>query len=348
MVQEEHGHGGPAKQVFVVVEDEHFIDARSLSGFDFIGDGDQLASSAWGEVVDGGLQGDGVPSGGEAGAACGCVGQRKQSAAMDEAVNIQDLLVDDHFHFCVAVGQIYHPHFVGLQVLAARIETRQERFVFFLHNLIIDRKTRRTTGHDYVIIARNNTQRERREMGSTNFVLQIVIGLILVAYCAFQLYSSVKLYFKNKAGVQEYMGAHPDGKMEKYSLGLVYFILFCAILSIGLAASGKLIAPEGQNPILYQVTYLCIGLIFLGLGMDAWIHRHVIFSDDGFYIGGEVYRYRMVSSVVPKNGLINKNIKLRFANGSELDVPNKLGQAIDKNWQAWKAAKKERKSRRHR
>lgn len=185
-------------------------------------------------------------------------------------------------------------------------------------------------------------------MLSSNYILQIIIGLILVAYCAFQLYSSVKLYFKNKEGTAEYMAAHPDGKVEKYSLGLVYFILFFAVVSIGLAISGRLIAPEGQNPILYQVTYLCIGLIFLGLGMDAWIHRHIIFSDDGFYIAGDVYRYRMLTGCVPKNGLINKNIKLRFANGSEMDVPNKLGQAIEKNWQAWKAAKKERKSRRHR
>ena len=44
----------------------------------------------------------------------------------------------------------------------------------------------------------------------SNAVLQVIIMVIVILYCAYMLYSSLRLYKKDKAGAAEYMTVHPE------------------------------------------------------------------------------------------------------------------------------------------
>jgi hypothetical protein len=49
-----------------------------------------------------------------------------------------------------------------------------------------------------------------------------------------------------------------------------------------------------------------------------------------------------------KKGIF-KNVKLNMANGTELEMANRVGMAVREDWLAWKEKKKEkRKNRRNR
>ena len=127
-VEEEHGGRGPAEEVFVFVVDEHFVDSGGPSGLDLGCHGNQPPAATRGQVVDGGRQGDGIPSGGEAGTAGRGIREGKQGTAVDKSVDVQDVLVNGHFHAGIPLPEFRHAHVVGLQVFAGGIQALLEAF----------------------------------------------------------------------------------------------------------------------------------------------------------------------------------------------------------------------------
>ena len=344
MIKKKDGRGRLAEQLGVVVEDFDGVDAGGLSGLDLAGAGNELSAPSRRKIVDVCGEGDRIASGGEAGAAGSRIGQREEGSTVHEAVNVQNLFVDDHFHAGVAVFEVDDAHVVGLQILAGRVQPFKQFFIFYIHTRIIVPKVLETLTFGCVIMPYSHSGGIQM---SSNQLLQYIVAVILMAYCIYQLYTSIKLFRKDRTGTAEYLKAHPGAERKSYSLAFVWFILACGILALVLACFGSFVTPEGQNTIIYQITYFCIGLIFLGLAADAFIHRHLIFSEDGYYLGGEAYRYRAILSMEQKKSFFSKNIRINFANGNSMETTRKMGEAIKDNWLAWKAAKKERKARKH-
>lgn len=179
----------------------------------------------------------------------------------------------------------------------------------------------------------------------SNAVLQAIVMVILVLYCAYMFYTSIRLWKKDKAGSEEYLRVHPEAKRESYSLWQSWLMVFMAVLCFVLMFFGDLITPEGQRTIVYQITYLCLGLIFLGLSLDVWLHRRILVSEDGFFYAGDTYRYRMINGMERKRGIFH-NMRLMLANGSTVEMAASMGAAVREDWMAWKEKKKEKKNRR--
>ncbi len=90
---------------------------------------------------------------------------------------------------------------------------------------------------------------------------------------------------------------------------------------------------------------MCIAIVFAGLTLEMWMHRTIIFSEDGFFIGTQYYRYRMIVTLEKRKGIV-KNIKVLFQNGDVIEVSQRIGEEIRVRFNEYKAKKKERKEKR--
>lgn len=182
----------------------------------------------------------------------------------------------------------------------------------------------------------------------SNAVLQVIIMVIVILYCAYMLYSSLRLYKKDKAGAAEYMTVHPEARRVSLSIWQAWLLVGMGVLCFALVFFGNIITPEGQQVWMYQLTYFALGLVFLGLSLDVWLHRRLLLSNDGFFYAGDTYRFRMILNMEEKRGIF-KNVKLNLANGHELEMANRVGMTVREDWLTWKEKKKEkRKNRRNR
>ena len=138
LIQEEHGKRRAAEQDLLVVEDEDLIDAGRAAAGDFLGNCDQLSADARFDVIDGSGQRDAVSSGREAGRAGSRITQREQCAAMDEAMSVEDLLIDDHLHLGISFMDVDDAHVIALQIFRRAVEPLFQlfhRFIFQNHRL---------------------------------------------------------------------------------------------------------------------------------------------------------------------------------------------------------------------
>ena len=113
-IQKEHRKGCPRKQGLAVVEDEYFVYAGRATARDFLSDADQFSAGARFDVIDGSGQCDTVASGRKAGSSGSGIGQGEQCAAMDKAMNVQDLFIDGHLHLGIALADLDDLHVVAL------------------------------------------------------------------------------------------------------------------------------------------------------------------------------------------------------------------------------------------
>ena len=59
----------------------------------------------------------------------------------------------------------------------------------------------------------------------SNAVLQVIIMVIVILYCAYMLYSSLRLYKKDKAGAAEYMTVHPEARRVSLSIWQAWLLV---------------------------------------------------------------------------------------------------------------------------
>ena len=117
------------------------------------------------------------------------------------------------------------------------------------------------------------------------------------------------------------------------------------VACIAMALLAQHFTDDMAQILLYRVAYLCIAIVFAGLTLEMWMHRTIIFSEDGFFIGTQYYRYRMIVTLEKRKGIV-KNIKVLFQNGDVIEVSQRIGEEIRVRFNEYKAKKKERKEKR--
>jgi hypothetical protein len=84
-------------------------------------------------------------------------------------------------------------------------------------------------------------------------------------------------------------------------------------------------------------------LVFIGLTLEVYTHRQIAMTADNFYFAGESYRMRSIAQMFVKKGIF-KNYKIKFINGSDLEVTHALGEKIEEAYDAYTAAKRQKRS----
>ena len=184
-------------------------------------------------------------------------------------------------------------------------------------------------------------------MFEMNTGLQWIISIGLIAYVGYSLFKTGKEFREYRKNSKEYLAKHKDAKEEHYGIWQCTLLVIMTIACLGMALFAQLFSVDESQLLLYRVAYLCIGILFVGLMMEMWIHRSIIFTEDGFFIGTRAYRYRMITTLEKSKGII-KTIRVLFQNGDVIQVSLKIGELIRVRYNEFKAIKKEKKEKRRR
>lgn len=169
---------------------------------------------------------------------------------------------------------------------------------------------------------------------------QIVIGIVLVGYMGYIFYQSVKGGISYKKNFENFKNVHKE--YETYVDGGYWVWVMLALALVGFVmvfVSGN-VTKDPTELYYYRLAYGCIGLVFLGLMIDSYTHRHIYFTEDGFFYEDHYYRYRMVASFEFKNGLLNRSCTVLMNNRDKLSMTSKIGQNCQERYKAFKKAKK--------
>lgn len=184
-------------------------------------------------------------------------------------------------------------------------------------------------------------------MFKMNSVFQWIISIGLILYVGYSTYKSVRGFVQYKKKSKAYLDTHKDAKQFFCGVWQCVILVIMTIGCLGMAVAAPYFVSDDSQLLLYRVAYLCIAIVFAGLVAEMWIHRTIIFSQDGFFIGTQSYRYRMIITLEKRKGIIH-NIKVLFQNGDVIEVSQKIGELIRERFNAFKAQKKEKKERRKR
>lgn len=124
-------------------------------------------------------------------------------------------------------------------------------------------------------------------MFEMNTGLQWIISIGLIAYVGYSLFKTGKEFREYRKNSKEYLAKHKDAKEEHYGIWQCTLLVIMTIACLGMALFAQLFSVDESQLLLYRVAYLCIGILFVGLTMEMWIHRSIIFTEDGFFYRNE-------------------------------------------------------------
>ena len=182
-------------------------------------------------------------------------------------------------------------------------------------------------------------------MFQMNNALQWIVSIALVLYVGYSLVKSGKEYSLYKKNSKAFLETHKDAVECRYGKWQCALLVVMTVACIAMALLAQHFTDDMAQILLYRVAYLCIAIVFAGLTLEMWMHRTIIFSEDGFFIGTQYYRYRMIVTLEKRKGIV-KNIKVLFQNGDVIEVSQRIGEEIRVRFNEYKAKKKERKEKR--
>lgn len=178
-----------------------------------------------------------------------------------------------------------------------------------------------------------------------NSVLQWIVSIGLILYVGYSLMKSGKEYSLYKKNSKAFLQSHKDAVELRLGKWQCILLSVLTIACVGMAVAAQYFTQDQTELLLYRVAYLCVAIVFAGLVLEMWMHRTIIFCEDGFFIGTQFYRYRMIVTLEKRKGIV-KNIKVLFQNGEVIEVSQRIGEEIRVRYNEYKAKKKEKKERR--
>ena len=172
-------------------------------------------------------------------------------------------------------------------------------------------------------------------------ILQWIISAGLIAYGVYSITHSIKLVKEHKQNVSNFMTLHPEAKAYKKGGGQSIFLIVLGIFGVFMAISASTFSQSVQERILFQITYLGVGIVFLGLSVEVYLKQMIYIGDNNFYCAGNTYKYRNIIKI-ENAGSIFKKKDIYLQNGEYLRLPAKLGIFVEEGHKQWKINKKKK------
>jgi hypothetical protein len=170
-------------------------------------------------------------------------------------------------------------------------------------------------------------------------IVEIAIAAIVFGYFGYGLVKTVKSYISYQTNLQQYLDNHKDAEIYKRPFIFTVFIACLSILCVVLGAVSGLMVTE--QVAYYRIAYWGIAILFAGIVFESYMKRQVCFTEEGFFLDGNTFRYRMVKDFKIRKGVV-RNVKIQFADGREVEVPRRLGYEVEKRYEAWKENRKQK------
>lgn len=168
--------------------------------------------------------------------------------------------------------------------------------------------------------------------------MDVIIGVIVVAYGIYMLYRSVSQLLKNEKIRKEYKETHKN--YEEMNVYRIYVAISVVLFVLGVYLA---IDPHvEENVFYYHLTYAMIAIVALSMGLDTIVKRRIIFDANGFLYEKAYYRYRNVIAVHKDHGVM-KNTQIKTMDEERITVSRKMGEMFDQHYSAWKQRKKKKK-----
>ena len=170
-------------------------------------------------------------------------------------------------------------------------------------------------------------------------ILQFIICIVLVAYGIYTIYHSIQLIRGHKADVEKFKTLYPDCKVYKTGMNMAIFLVALGIFGFIMAFTAVKYARDMKEVLIFQVTYLGVGVVFIGLAIESYLKQVIYMSETNFYCVGTTYKFRNIQKI-ENAGSIFKKKDIYFQNGEYLRIPEKLGKHVEEAHKNWKINRK--------
>lgn len=170
-----------------------------------------------------------------------------------------------------------------------------------------------------------------------DLIIEICIAGIVIVYFGYGTIKTIRQYRNYKKESEKYLENHKDAELYRrpqiFTILVVCLAIACVVLAI---MAGRMVDKQVGY---YRIAYIGIAILFTGIAFESVMKRQVYFTQEGFFMDGKSFRYRMVEDFKIRKGMI-KNVKIHFADGKEMEVPRKIGYEIERRFQVWKENRK--------
>ena len=170
-------------------------------------------------------------------------------------------------------------------------------------------------------------------------LLQWIISAVLIAYGVYTLIHSYKLIKEHKIDVANFKKLYPNCTVYKTGGKMAIFLVALAIFGVAMAFSAFSFSDNMKEIIIFQITYLGVGAVFLGLAVEVYLKQIIYMSDTNFYCVGVTYKFRNILKIENAGSFFKKK-DIYFQNGEYLRIPEKLGKHVEEGHKNWKINKK--------
>ena len=170
-------------------------------------------------------------------------------------------------------------------------------------------------------------------------ILQFIICIVLGAYGLYTIYHSIQLIKEHKTDVEKFKTLYPECTVYKTGMNMAIFLLALAIFGFVMAFSAFKFANDIKEIVIFQITYLGVGVVFAGLAVESYLKQIIYMSDTNFYCVGTTYKFRNIQKIEDAGSIFKKK-DFYFQNGEYLRIPEKLGKHVEAAYKNWKINRK--------
>ena len=172
-------------------------------------------------------------------------------------------------------------------------------------------------------------------------IFQWIISAGLIAYGVYTIIHSIKLFKADKQDSETFMRLHPEAVVYKKGGGQSLFLIILGVFGIFMAFSASAFAKDLQETLLFQITYLGVGVVFLGLSVEVYLKQILYVGDNNFHCAGNTYKFKSIVKI-ENAGSIFKKKDIYLQNGEYLRLPAKLGIFVEEGHKQWRIQKKKK------
>ena len=169
-------------------------------------------------------------------------------------------------------------------------------------------------------------------------MFQLVFGAFICAYMMYSIYHSVVVVFKFKKNSKNFIILNSN--VVKVQKGILKCTLICLLSLVGfvMAIRVGMSSMTGKELFVYRMTYIFMGIVFLGLAIEVLIKNTVYLSDSCFMYQDRIIKYRNILRINNQKTFFNKK-HFVIQNEEELSFSENLGVVIEHKYLEWKKLK---------
>ncbi len=171
-----------------------------------------------------------------------------------------------------------------------------------------------------------------------------IILIAMGAYIAYYLYSTIKFVVKNQKARAEYLKRSKEGTVKSYNQYWNWVALYGVFICYCMF-SVLTVTDAQEQAGWFRMAFFFVGMILLGQLLIAIVKRRILIGPDGFVYEDGFNRWQSVLRMEAKKKTFMRIVEVLTTNNKNYTLPPKLGKILHDEYEAYRAAKKNKKGK---